>query len=372
MSDLEAWIRRTDTGIEVEDDLDAINRLYVERGWSDGLPIVPPTVERVRRMLEFCDRAPSEPIASLAPRFGPATPYRLAINAVMAGCRPKHFPLLVTAIEALCTEAFNLFGVQTTTHQCAPLVIVNGPIARELEINAGHNAFGPGCLGNATIGRAIRLALVNIGGAMPGKGDMATFGSPAKYSYCVAENEAESPWEPLHVERGHAPTTSTVTVVAGESPHNVNDHESLDGEGMLAMMAGTMAITGANDVYYPAPQPVVVFGPEHARLVATRFSKAEVKQFLFEHATVPAGKFSPLNVKRRLSITFKDRSWEADSPVPVVQRPEDLIVVVIGGAGKHSAYIPTFGATKSVTVPVTLRDGTPAASVNDFRREKAA
>ena len=166
--------------------------------------------------------------------------------------RRDYFPLFMLAIEAMCEEPFNLYGVQATTHLCAPLVIVNGPVAQELGINSGHNAFGPGTHSNATIGRAIRLALVNIGGAIPTLGDMSTFGAPSKFSYLVAENEARSPWEPLHVERGFAAEASTVTVVGAECPHNINDHESLSGQGILTTIAGTMAITGSNDIYYSA------------------------------------------------------------------------------------------------------------------------
>ena len=206
MSDLLRMLKAPGASIEAADDFDGVNALCRERGWSDGLPLVPPTVERVERMLAYCDRPWDEPVAAIAPRYGAATPLRLAANAVMAGCRPEYFPLIVLAIEAMCEEPFNLYGIQATTHLCAPLIIVNGPVARELGINCGHNAFGPGVQSNATIGRAIRLALVNIGGAIPGLGDMSTFGSPAKYSYCVAENEADSPWEPLHVGL-NAPTT---------------------------------------------------------------------------------------------------------------------------------------------------------------------
>ena len=167
MSDLAELLKAKDASIDADDDFDAINRLYMERGWGDGLPLIPPTMERVEKMLAYCDRPWNEPIAKMAPRYGEATPLRLAANAVMAGCEPNYFPLYMLAIEAMCEEPFNLYGVQATTHLCAPLVIVNGPIALELGINAGHNAFGPGTRSNATIGRAIRLALVNIGGADP-------------------------------------------------------------------------------------------------------------------------------------------------------------------------------------------------------------
>ncbi|MGZ5259276.1 MAG: UGSC family (seleno)protein, partial [Burkholderiales bacterium] len=282
MSNLADLLKAPSASIEADEDFDAINALYLERGWGDGLPIVPPTAERVERMLAWCDRAWDEPIAKIAPRYGEARPLRLAANAVMAGCRPEYFPLYMLAIEAMCEEPFNLYGVQATTHLCAPLVIVNGPIGREIGLNSGHNAFGPGTPSNATIGRAIRLALLNIGGALPGSGDMSTFGAPSKFSYCVAENEAASPWEPLHVERGFPADATTVTVIGAECPHNVNDHESLSAEGILTTIAGTMALTGSNDTYYEA-QPVVVMGPEHAKTVADGgYSKADAKRFLQE------------------------------------------------------------------------------------------
>ena len=370
MSDLAELLKAKDASIDVDDDFDAINKLYLERGWGDGLPIIPPTAARVEKMLEYCDRPWNEPIAKIAPRYGEATPLRLAANAVMAGCAPNYFPLFMLAIEAMCEEPFNLYGVQATTHLCAPLVIVNGPVVAELGINSGHNAFGPGTRSNAAIGRAIRLALVNIGGAIPTLGDMSTFGAPSKFSYFVAENEANSPWEPLSVERGFAKEASTVTVVGAECPHNINDHESLTGLGLLTTIAGTMAITGSNDTYYLA-QPVIVMGPEHAKAIANDgYSKADAKRFLQEHATLPLGKFSKENIERRFRVTFKDKYATAglDAPVFAIQKADDIIIVVIGGAGKHSAYIPTFGATRAVTRALQRKDGQLAKSVEEFRK----
>jgi len=369
MTDLAELLRPAGASLEADDDFEGINKLYLERGWGDGLPIVPPTMQRVEQMLAYCDRPWNEPVAKMAPRYGEATPLRLAANAVMAGCRPEYFPLLVLAIEAMCEEPFNLYGVQATTHLCAPLVIVNGPVALELDINSGHNAFGPGRRANATIGRAIRLALLNIGGAIPGTGDMSTFGAPSKYSYLVAENEAASPWEPLHVERGLPREASAVTVIGAECLHNINDHESLSAEGILTTIAGTMSVTGSNDIYYEA-QPLVIMSPEHAKTVAIGYSKAEAKRFLQEHATLPLGKFSPENIERRFRVTFKERYAKAgpDAPVFAVQRAGDIIIAVIGGAGKHSAYVPTFGATKAVTRALKTRDGRLARSVAEFKR----
>lgn len=357
--------------IECEDDFDAVNTLVRDRGWSDGLPVVPPSARRVEEMLVYCDRPWDGPVAKIPPRWGEATPLRLAANAVMAGCRPEHFPLLILATEALCEEPFNLYGIQATTHPCAPLVIVNGPVAKELDINCGHNAFGPGWRANATIGRAIRLALVNIGGAIPGLGDMSTFGAPSKFSYLAAENEQASPWEPLHVERGLPREASAVTVIGAECPHNVNDHESITAEGILTTIAGTLIATGANDVYYEA-QPLVVMGPEHAKTIAGGgFSKADAKRFLHEHAHLPMRRFSKENIERRLRVTWKERLGAAglDAPVHIVQRPENLLIAVIGGAGKHSAVIHTFGATKPVTRALKLRDGSYARSISDFRKQ---
>ena len=370
MSDLTDFLKTPGSAIEADDDFEAINALYLERGWSDGLPIVPPTAARVEKMLEYCDRALNEPVAKMAPRYGEATPVRLAANAVMAGCRPEYFPLVMLAVEAMCEEPFNLYGIQATTHLVAPLVIVNGPVAKELGMNGGHNAFGPGNHANATIGRAIRLALVNIGGAIPGAGDMATFGAPSKYSYCVCENEDGNPWEPLHVERGYSADTSTVTVIGAEALHNVNDHESLSAEGILMTVAGTMATTGNNDVFYDA-QPLVIFSPEHAKTVADGgYSKADAKRFLHEHANVAMNRFSKENIERRFRGTLKARYGEAplDTLIPMVQSPESIIVAVVGGAGKHSAIVPTFGATRAVTRELRTQEGQLAKSVKAFKR----
>lgn len=366
MSTIDEWTKAPGATVRVEDDYRKVNQLFIERRWSDGLPVVPPTAERVREMLAFCDRPLDQPIAKVAPRYGEATPIRLAVNAVMAGCAPEYFPLVMLTIEAMCEPEFNLYGIQATTHMVAPLVIVNGPIARELELNAAGNAFGPGNPANATIGRAIRLALINIGGALPGTGDMATAGSPAKYSFCVAENEAESPWEPLNVERGFPAEATTVTVAGTEPPHNVNDHWSITPEGILTMIAGTLRTTGNNDIYFLQddvfPQPLVLFGPEHARTVADGgFSKDDVRRFLFERARVPLGAFSKEYVELRFSVKYAGAPL--DTMIPIFKRPEDLVIGVVGGAGKHSVVLPSFGGTRTVTKALKRRDGTFVRSI---------
>lgn len=356
--------------IELEDDLDAINETYYSKGWTDGLPIVPPTLERVGRMLLYCDREPNEVLGHVPPRYGAATPFRIAANAVMAGCRPEHLPVLLAAAEALCDERLNLYALQTTTHLCAPLMIVNGPVARELEINAANNVFGQGWRSNAALGRAVRFLLLNIGGGIPGKGDMATIGQPGKFSYCIAENEAASPWEPLHVERGLPAEASAVTIIGAEGPHNINDHESLTAGGVLTMVAGTVAVTGTNNVYYEG-EPLVVLCPEHAATIAREgYTKADVKRFLYEHARVPLHKFSAENIERRMRSKFPKlfANVSLDTLVPLARGPEDFMIVVAGGAGKHSAFVPTFGGTRAATRAIRLSDGRPTASVEEFRR----
>jgi hypothetical protein len=343
--------------LEMEDDLEQINRAYYMRGWTDGLPIIPPTEARVRRMLEGTTRAAQEVLGRIPPRWGEVTVEKVAINAVMAGCLPAYMPVLITAIEAMLEPQFNLYGIQATTHPVAPLLILNGPLAQALEVNSGYNAYGPGWRANATIGRAIRLILLNIGGGIPGKGDRSTQGSPGKYSYCIAENEARNPWTPLHVERGFPPDTSTVTVWGGEGPHNINDHVSQSAANLLTTVADTAATMGMNNLYLNDTEMLIALGPEHAATIAADgWSKEDVQKFLFEQARVPlkrakhGGMWGMQHWPRWLD------GRDEDSGIPIVQRWEDIVVIVTGGAGKHSSCVPTFGATRSVTRAVPEHD----------------
>ena len=370
MSSLDRWIKLPNATVRSDSDLKKINRLFLERGWSDGLPIIPPTYESVREMLSYCDRPWDVPIGKVAPRYGEATPIRLAVNAVMAGCEPEYFPVFMAAVDAMCDPAFNLYALQATTHPCAPLLIVNGPIARELKINAGINAFGQGSQANSTIGRAIRLILMNIGGGYPGAGDMATHGAPSQFSYCVAENELDRPLTSLSLERGFDQNTSTVTVVGAEPPHNVNDHASSTGLGVLKMIAGTMKTTGNNDIYNyqegTYPQPLVIFGPEHAQTVfGDGYDKKKIREYLFEHTRVPLGDFSKENIDNRFRRLYGDAPM--DMLIPIFKRPEDLLIAVVGGPGKHSLVIPTFGATQSITRAISHKDGRPAHFISDLK-----
>ena len=334
-------------------DIDRFQDFALAEGWSDGMPVLPPTAERVGRILGRLAARSAEAVATLAPRRGVATLEVIAANAALAGALPEHLPVVVAAIRALAEPRFNLNAIQTTTHPCTPLLIVNGPIAARLEINAGANALGQGHRANAVIGRAVRLTLQNVGGARPGREDRATLGHPGKYSYCLAENEAESPWAPLHVDRGFGAVESCVTVCGSEAPHNVNDHGSTSAEALLLAIAGTAATTGSNNVYIGG-EPLVVLGPEHARTFAdSGWSKADVRRGIWERARVRLDRFGPENRERLAAVDparFKDRPRAEE--VALSASADDLMVIVAGGPGKHSAIIPSFGATRSVTVRI--------------------
>jgi hypothetical protein len=336
--------------VDAPEDLDQFQIWLMERGWGDGLPAIPPTRERVAAMLAGTRRKREEEVAILVPRLGRGTVEAVAANAVMAGALREHLAVILAAVEAVADPSFNLQAVQTTTHPCSPLCIVNGPIARRLGMNAGGNVFGQGSRANAAIGRALRLTLQNVGGARPGKEDRATHGHPGKYAYCVAENEAASPWKPLSVERGFSAGDSTVTVCGSEGPHNINDHGSTTAEGIVMTVAGTAAIAGSNNIYLGG-EPLVVLGPEHAATVASSgWSKDDFKRALWDRACVPLGHLAPENIERFAAIYpegFKDRP--AGATAPMTRDWRDIMVIVAGGAGKHSVFVPTFGATRSVT-----------------------
>jgi len=354
----------------LDDEWGGLQDAFVDRGWSDGLPLVPPTEERVRDMLRFVDRRPDEIIGTIAPKMGAATVETIAVNAVMAGCRPEHMPLLVAVAAALSARELNLYGLQTTTHCVAPLLIVAGPLAARLRINAGSSTFGPGPWSNGVVGRAVRLLLLNVGGGTPVEIDKATMGHPGKFTYCIAENESASPWPSLRAERGYGAEVSTVTLVGAEAPHNINDHESTTAGGLLTMIGKTMAQPGQNNVYY-AGEPLLLLSPEHAATIAAEgYSKDDVRRSLHELARMPLSSFSRDNIERRMyrkfPKTYRDRSL--DTMVTVAQRWEDFMIVVTGGPGKHSMYVPTFGGTRAVTRPIVHADGRPFA-VADFDKQ---
>jgi len=335
--------------IEAPDDLDAINKLYRERNWSDGLPIVPPTQGRVARMLAGTARKRDETIADVAPGYGRATVENIAINAVMAGCEPAYLPALIAAVEACAAPEFNLQGMQATTNPVAVWIIVNGPAAQTLEVNATFNCIGEGAWANATIGRALRLVLRNVGGALPGEMDRATQGQPGKYTFCCAENEADSPWEPLHVERGFAKSTSTVTVVGVEGTMNMNSH-SKDAAELVHTFAQTMIHPPSNE-YTHGGEPWLMIGPEHAEILHRGgMSKAEFKRHLWETSKMRAGLMSVRDRQRVVdSRAHELGEIGPDTLLPISTKPEEICIMVAGGPGTHSVYMPCFGNSFAVT-----------------------
>lgn len=340
-----------------DDAFDRVNEYFYERGWTDGLPIVPPTEERVHAMLAgMAWRKPDEVIGVIPPRRGAATLSQIAVNAVMAGARPEYLPVIVAAVQAVSDPAYGLSHRQTSTHAGAPLIIVNGPIVAPLRINCGRGLFGPGWRANATIGRALRLTLVNVGGAGPAV-DAAQTGHPGKYTYCIAEYEAANPWEPLHVERGFARDQNVVTVVNAEAPHSMTENIRTDPEGIVATFASSMATLGVNNLYSQG-HPILVMGIEHAgHFASAGWSKMDVKRALFERARQPWGLMKDRGKSKGPRFPeFVDKSDDR-SMVPVVCAAEDLILIVAGGPGGKSMFLPTAGGQSlSVSRPIETHD----------------
>src|SRR3989449_6200842 len=268
--------------------------IWFERGVTDGLPFVPPTRERVERMLAETTRAREALVAGVPPSSGRATVEKLAINAVMAGCRPDYFAVVLAVVEAACDPVFNLHGQSGTTNATSPLIVVNGPVRQRLGVNCAAGVFGPGYRANATIGRALRLIMINVGGTRAGQISMSTMGHPGRYTYCIGEYEEASPWEPLHVERGFAASDSTVTLFSGESPFMINDHLSRVASQLVASL-GWSAAGARNHKSYPLfGHTLFVIGPEHAKTLGEEgWSKHDVRQYLHETIRRPVRDLAP-------------------------------------------------------------------------------
>src|SRR5229473_4800987 len=325
---------------------------FCKREWCDGLPFVPPTPERVRAMLAGARTKPAESLGVMPPLWRECAVEKLAVNAVMAGCEPAYFPVIVAAVQCMLDPEFNLYGVQATTHPVAPLVVVSGPYARTIGMHTGSGLFGPGFRANATIGRAIRLILMNVGGGWPGRHDMATQGSPAKFSYAIAEREDVTPWAPLSVRLGFEPGQSVVTVFGGEGPHNVNDHVSTTAAGILNNVSDVAATLGSNVGWYMSQsQMLVVLGPEHAQTIAADgLTAPDVQRFVFEHARLPLGRL-------KLGGMWGMHDWplwmqkvtDEQALLPMVPSADDIYVMVAGGSGKHSCVVPNCTFSRAVS-----------------------
>lgn len=322
---------------------------------TDGLPVVPPTAARVAAMLQHNGYRQDEEIAMLPPAFAGATAGDIAICAVMAGCRPQYLPVLIAAVEALADMNFNLVGIATTTGSAAPIYIVNGPMAKAIGLHGGNNALGPGHHANATIGRAMGFILQNIGGAVPGETDMATLGQPAKYACCFAENAEQSPWPPLHVERGFAPDASTVTVVGIAGTIEVNDSDSTDAAGLAQTFAQSMLIAGVagGAGLLGGGEPLCILPPEWAAVFQDGgCDKAAAKSAIWERAVLGVEQLAPAMRGRRLAAA----SDPSAAFIRVAEKAADLMIVVAGGVGRKAAYAPTWGGTtKAITREIRIR-----------------
>ena len=323
---------------------------YYEQGWTDGLPVVPPTRASVDAVVAALGGDPACVECRVPPRYGGLTREVLAINLVMAGCKPEYAAVVRAALLALTQPAFNLNGVQATTHMAAPLLVVNGPVARAIGMNGGVNAFGSGNRANATIGRAIRLALLNVGGGWPGELDKATLGHPGKYTYAVCENEAASPFAPYHVEKGFQADDSTVFVMAAEAPHSVTNHVANDARGILDSILSAMS-TFAHNNSVSQGHCAVVIGPEHAATIAASgWKRADIRNYLWMYS---GNTFGEISFDHRYGKVYNRNlpAWyrrEPDSRIPIVPSAEHIHLFVVGGeAGRFSAFIPGWGHMSS-------------------------
>ncbi|MBV9229561.1 MAG: hypothetical protein JOZ18_09640 [Chloroflexi bacterium] len=338
----------TSRRFELSDPTEAVEFFY-RQGWTDGLPVVPPTPERVSEFLEYAGRFPGDILGVIPARNRVITAEKVAINAVMAGCLPNYMPVIVAAIEAMCQEQFNLHGISATTGGTAPLLIVSGSVAQQLNINSGVNCFGPGVRANATIGRAIRLILMNVGGSIPGVLDKACLGHPGKYSYCIAEDEERNPWGSLGTERGMPEDVSSVTVFAGEAPHYVNSQLAGTGERLVGSIVNTMMGT-----MYRGGKWVLVLCPEHVTVFKKEgWTKPQIRQAVYDRAERPLAEFKRLNGMPDSAISPEDER----TGYHYMSSPDDLLIITAGGgAGGFSAIVPPWAAGAD-SLPVTRAIG---------------
>ena len=329
-----------------------MNDAFLDWGWGDGFPLLPPTEEAVREMLKGTTRAAEETVVEkFIPGMARATVKSIAINAVMSGCKPEFLPAVIGAVEAMHNPAINLRTVTMSTGAHAPLFIFNGPISQKLGINSGLCALGPAgpeklSFANVVIGRAVRLALMNVGNCYPGIMDQDTIGSPNKFTMVLAENEKANPWMPFHVEKGFKPEESTVTCFYGTSLLEMRDLESDTTEGLLNGFARCLTglanlSSNMRGIHYRA---MILLAPDHAKIPARDgWTKDDMRKYLYHHCAISAEQY------RRSSLRPVEEKWieAADSRtrVPLYERPEHIEIIVVGGmAGKSAAYCSGYAA----------------------------
>lgn len=298
--------------------------------------------------MEYTGRDAGEVVAVVPPIKGEASIEKLAINAVMAGCRPEYMPIIVAAVQAMTEPQFNLDGIQTTTSPVTPMLIINGPIRHEINLNCSSGVLGPGWQANATMGRAIRLILLNLGGAVPGKVSMSTHAFPGRYTLCMGELEEENPWEPLHVERGFSMHEDTVTVAGINCVTNICANSSSPEE-VIKTIEHSIVNIGSNDFRLGLGESALLLCPMHAHMLKSLFpAKNDLKRHLWERGRAPLEWLSKRHTEH---VGFAERV--IDGKVPIIRRWQDFMILVAGGpGGLHSPLLTTFGDTKSVTKPI--------------------
>ncbi len=337
---------------------ETMNRQFLEYGWGDGFPLVPPTFQAVEEMLRGTSRSPDELIATLEPGFGKGTVQKIAVNAVMAGCRPGHLPVLIAAVQCLAKPEINLRNKAMSTGPHAPLMLVNGPRAKSLKINAKSCALGPGApsAANTALGRALRLIMMNIGHTYPGVSDMDTIGSPTKYSLCVAENEDQSPWDPYHVEKGYSRDVSTVTLqfvyglcelfdFANHLPERLIEVFSTAALNVAQVGTGLWLLGRRADPRYKTEEKehnFLLICPEHAQIFAKAgWSKEVLREALYRAARMPFKTLMLNKEPKAMAAAHPNLRWLWDNPdllLPVVEIPECFEIAVVGGAAGRGTY----------------------------------
>jgi len=343
----------------IEEVTDLFNSLHI----GDGLPIVPPTQRRYEQMLAYC---PFEPNMVVAEEIGPTgkdiTVRDVAIAAVMAGCKPQHMPILVTAFKAMANHKYNFLQSVITSHPGGNLVLVSGPLAQELGIHGGQGCLGPGFAANATIGRAVNLVIINVCRAVPGFCDLACLSSQAELTYCFAEDPKLSPWQTINAERFDNNTT-TVFVLKAEPPHDIIDFLSLTAGDLLDTIVDSCTTLGSNNACIPGPL-IVVLTPDHAKLLDR---EGWTKEMIREHIHIRAHHETPM-VRNRGLVPVRPKGFEKKHPMPVTRSPQDVEIVVAGGRGGHSAVIlPWALHSESIVEPVLLPTGQIPKTIEDFK-----
>jgi len=354
-------------GSDKYDAFEAMNRQFLDNEWGDGFPLIPPTSDKVEWLLSGTTRSPHDVVTVLPPELRYATVEKLAINAVMAGCEPAHLPVLMAACEALAGFGTAARVMLMSTGPHAPLIMVNGPITREIGLNSGRCALGPGAQSrhNITIGRAFRLILMNVGGAYPGRMDMDTIGAARKFSLCVAENEAENPWTPYHVEGGYGPDTSTVTLFETRDEIDVDDLTNFEPEGVLDSFAAACSFIPSHytanffDVERSTHRFLLMMCPEHANICAKAgWAKRSVREYVHHHARINGrlalnwARMTPELLRPEWKWLLKWPPWELEKlMLPVQESANDYDIVVVGGpAGKSLVFSTMCGGPSTAVI----------------------